>query len=56
MAHPFLDGTLGIEVALRASLAIGVGASIHRIGEDVVEAYRAMHNVTGGKAIKTFKM
>jgi len=29
---------------------------IYRCGEGHNEAYRAMHNVTGGEAVKPFKM
>jgi hypothetical protein len=37
MAHPFFDDTLFIDVTFAARLAVGVSASIHRIGQDVVE-------------------
>src|SRR5437867_5432588 len=36
MTHPFLDGTMFIDVALAASFAVRVSASIDRIGEDMV--------------------
>ena len=34
---PFLDGAVFIDVAFVLGLAVGVSASIHRIGENVVE-------------------
>ena len=37
MTNSFLDGAVFIDVAFVAALAVGVSASIHRIGEDVVE-------------------
>ena len=37
MTHPLPDDTLFIYVAFAPSLAVGVSASIHRIGKDVVE-------------------
>src|ERR1700681_4413168 len=37
MTHPFLDGSVFIDVAFRPCLAVGISASIHRIGEDVME-------------------
>ena len=37
MPHPFPDGAVFIDVAFVAGLAVGVSASIHRIGQDVVE-------------------
>ena len=37
MTHSFLDGAVFIDVAFVAGLAVGVSASIHRIGKDVVE-------------------
>src|SRR6266446_879600 len=37
MTHPFLDGSVFIDVAFRSCLAVGISASIHRIGEDVME-------------------
>src|SRR6266853_3142510 len=37
MTHPLLDDALFINVAFAPALAVGVSASIHRIGEDVVE-------------------
>src|SRR5436189_2171903 len=37
MTHPLLDSTMFIDVALAASFAVRVSASIHRIGEDMVD-------------------
>src|ERR1700686_3233668 len=37
MPNAFLDGAVFIDVAFVAGLAVGVSASIHRIGENVVE-------------------
>jgi len=37
MPNAFLDGAVVIDVAFVAGLALGVSASIHRMGEDVVE-------------------
>src|ERR1700682_6232192 len=37
MTHSLLDGAVFIDVAFAPCLAVGVSASIHRIGEDVVE-------------------
>ena len=37
MTNPFSDGAVFIDVAFVPGLAVGVSASIHRIGEDVVE-------------------
>src|SRR5260370_35377582 len=37
MTHPLPDGTLSIYVAFAPSLAVGVSASLHRIGNDGVE-------------------
>src|SRR5437773_1219641 len=37
MTHSFLDGAVFIDVAFGAALAVGVSASIHRIGKDVVD-------------------
>src|SRR5208337_2761429 len=37
MAYPFLDGAVFIDVAFILGLAVGISASIHRIGEDVVD-------------------
>ena len=37
MPHPFPDGAVFIDVAFVPGLAVGVSASIHRIGEDVVD-------------------
>ena len=37
MPNPFSDGAVFIDVAFVPGLAVGVSASIHRIGEDVVE-------------------
>src|SRR5436309_8264958 len=36
MTHSFLDGSVCIDVAFTAGLAVGIRASIHRIGQDVV--------------------
>src|SRR5215469_4735563 len=36
MPHPFSDRALCIDVTFVASLAVGVSASIHRIGQDLV--------------------
>src|SRR5271170_452462 len=36
MTYPFLDGTMFIDVAFVLGFAVGVSASIHRIGEDMV--------------------
>ena len=37
MTHPFPDGALFIDVTFGPGLAVGVSASIHRIGQDLVE-------------------
>lgn len=37
MTHPFLEDALFIDVAFASGLAVGISASIHRIGQDVVE-------------------
>src|SRR5918995_5229185 len=37
MPNAFLDGAVFIDVAFVAGLAVGVSASIHRIGKNVVE-------------------
>src|SRR5215471_9691632 len=37
MPNAFLDGAVFIDVAFVAGLAVGISASIHRIGEDVVK-------------------
>ena len=37
MPRPLFDDTLFIDVAFVLGLAVGVSASIHRIGEDMVE-------------------
>src|SRR5437879_13715446 len=37
MSNPFSDGAVFIDVAFVPGLAVGVSASIHRIGEDVME-------------------
>ena len=37
MTHPFPDGAVFIDVAFVPGLAVGVSASIHRIGQDVVD-------------------
>src|SRR5215469_3999602 len=37
MPHPFPNRTLRIDVSFVASLAVGVSASIHRIGQDLVD-------------------
>ena len=37
MPNPFSDGAVFIDVAFILGLAVGVSASIHRVGEDVVK-------------------
>src|SRR6266849_2140434 len=37
MTHPLLDDTLFIDVTFAAALTVSVSASIHRIGQDLVE-------------------
>src|SRR6266478_1182892 len=37
MTHPFLEGAVFIDVAFASGLAVGISASIHRIGQDVVK-------------------
>ena len=37
MPNAFSDGAVCIDVAFVLGLAVGVSASLHRIGEDVVE-------------------
>jgi hypothetical protein len=37
MAQAFFDGALIIDVTFTSGLAVGVSASIHRIGQDVVD-------------------
>jgi hypothetical protein len=37
MTHPLLNGAVFIHVAFTPALAVGVSASIHRIGQDVVD-------------------
>ena len=58
MPHPFSDDAVFIDVAFAPGLAVGVSASIHRIGQDVVEcgvsrsdpADRARH--AGGRRLQ----
>src|ERR1700693_2315141 len=38
MSHPFPDGAVCINVTFVASLTVGVSASIHRIGQDLVDS------------------
>src|ERR1017187_307074 len=38
MPHPFSDCALCIDVAFVASFSVGVSASIHRIGQDLVDS------------------
>src|SRR5437763_3617276 len=38
MPHPLPDRALRIDISFAASFTVGVSASIHRIGEDLVES------------------
>src|SRR4051794_19883472 len=37
LTYPFLDGAVFIDITFASALAVGVSASIHRIGEDVMQ-------------------
>ena len=58
MAYPFPDGAVFIDIAFIPSLAVGISASIHRIGQNVVDCGISRSdptdgaNLTGGRLLQ----
>src|ERR1039457_1776688 len=48
MAYPFPDGAVFIDVAFIPGLAVGISASIHRIGQNVVDCGISRSDPTDG--------